>query len=257
MKVLIMSSSFRGFNLDEKGNKIPCIIDNENGFLDTLKKHLVKRKCMVIISGNPNKFHKNDPLIVTKQYFALSDLAFEEYIYVNYENKHMIKEFVEKADCINLFGGHLPTCNSFINELNLKELVKDFDGVLIGGSAGAMNMADIVYCKPEEDGEFIDKTFNRYKKGLGLTNINIIPHYYSIKDKTIDGARVIEDIISPDTNKTPLIVLPDGSYIVQEGSKQTLYGEAYLFENEKLFLICKNDEIRDLKSITLGVNYSK
>ena len=37
MKTLIMSSSFRGFTFDENGNKIPCQIDNENGFLDTLK----------------------------------------------------------------------------------------------------------------------------------------------------------------------------------------------------------------------------
>ena len=72
MKTLIMSSSFRGFTMDEDGNKIPCEIDNKNGFLDTLKKYLTKRKCMVIISGNPKKVHTKDPNTITRQYFALS-----------------------------------------------------------------------------------------------------------------------------------------------------------------------------------------
>lgn len=248
MKILIMSSSFRGFTTDENGNKIPCVIDNENGFLDTLKKHLTKRKCMVIISGNPKKLHSKDPNEITRQYFSLSDLAFDEYIYVNDVNKHNIKEYIAKADCINLFGGHLPTGNAFINELNLRELIRNFNGVLIGGSGGAMNMADVVYCKPEAEGEFADKSFNRYLKGLGLTNINIIPHYYLIKDKTLDGGRIIEDVIAPDTFKTPMIVLPDGSYIVQQGNNQTLFGEAFLFKNGKLTKICNNNENIDLKS---------
>lgn len=248
MKTLIMSSGFRAFTIDELGNKIPCKIDNENGFLDTLKKYLVKRDCMVIISGNPKKIHSKDPNKITKEYFAMSDIPFKEYIYVNDENKHNIKEYIKKADCINLFGGHLPTGNAFINELNLKEILQDYNGVIIGGSGGAMNMADIVYCKPESEGEYLNKNFNRYLKGLGLTNINIIPHYYSIKDKTLDGGRIIEDIIAPDTYKTPLIILPDGSYIVKEDNVETIFGEAFLFKDGKITQICKNNEKIVLKN---------
>lgn len=241
MKTLIMSSSFKGFTIDENGNKVPCVIDNQNGFLNTLKKHLTKRDCMVIISGNPKKIHNGDPNKITKQYFKLSGIPFKEYIYVNDQNKHNIKEYINKADCINLFGGHLPTGNAFINELNLKELVKDFNGVLIGGSGGAMNMAEVVYCKPENQGEFLNKNFNRYLKGLGLTDINIIPHYNIIKDKFLDGAKIVEEILAPDTFKTPLLVLPDGSYVVQTEDKKELFGEAYLFKDGKLNKICDND----------------
>jgi dipeptidase E len=246
MKTLIMSSSFKGFTLDENGNKIPCKIDNENGFLDTLKKYLTKRRCMVIISGNPKKLHTKDPNDITRQYFALSGIPFDEYIYVSDVNKEHIAEYIAKADCINLFGGHLPTANTFVNELNLRELVKDFNGVLLGGSGGAMNMADTVYCKPEAEGEFADKSFKRYLRGLGLTNINIIPHYYLIKDKTLDGGRIIEDVIGPDTYKTPMIVLPDGSYIVQQGDNVEIFGEAYLFKDGKITQINENNNTRSL-----------
>ena len=44
-----------------------------------------------------------------------------------------------------------------------------------------------------------------------------------------------------------MIVLPDGSYIVQQGDNQTLFGEAFLFKNGKLVKICNNNETVKLK----------
>ena len=57
-----------------------------------------------------------------------------------------------------------------------------------------MNSAQIVYAQPEMDGEAIDPEYKRFLKGLDLTKFQIIPHYYSIKDKKLDGLRIIEDI---------------------------------------------------------------
>lgn len=248
-KILILSSSFRGFTIDKNGNKIPCKIDNENNFLDTLKKYLTKRDCMVIISGNPQKTKTHNTIEITKKYFELSEIPFKKYIYVNIQNKDNIKEYINQADCINLFGDHLPTGNKFINELNLKDLLKDYSGVIIGGSGGAMNMAETVYCKSEESEEFLDKSFKKHLKGLGLININIIPHYNIIKNKSIDNVRIIEDILIPDSFTNEFFLLPDGSYIVQENKINTLYGEAYFMKNGEAKQICKNGESLNISKI--------
>lgn len=77
MKTLIISSGFKAFTIDENCDKIPCIIDNKNDFLDTLKKHLTKIKCMVIISGNPKKIYSKDPNELNRQYFKLSGISFK------------------------------------------------------------------------------------------------------------------------------------------------------------------------------------
>ena len=124
MKTLILSSSFTTYDTDSDGNRNPRVIDNENGFLDNLKKYMTKRKCMVIISGNPKKLRSGDPNYITRESFKMSGIPFEEYIYVDDSNKQNIKEYISKATCVNLFGGHLPTANAFINELNLKEHIK-------------------------------------------------------------------------------------------------------------------------------------
>ena len=243
MKTLIMSSSFTVYVKDKNGNEHARIIDNDNGFLDNLKKHMTRRKCMVVISGNPKKKRYGDPNEITRQSFAMSGIPFDEYIYVSDINKEHIAEYIAKADCVNLFGGHLPTANAFINELNLKELLKDYNGVIIGASGGAMNMAEKVYCIPEVEGEHTDKTFNRILDGLALTNINIIPHYKLFEKKVFtDGIKMLEDILLPDSYKTPMIAIPDRSYIIQQGKKIDIFGNSYLLRDGKVTQICENNK---------------
>ena len=141
-----------------------------------------------------------------------------------------------------MFGGHLPTANAFINELNLKELIKDFNGVVLGASGGAMNMAENVYCIPEVEGEHTDKSFNRILKGLALTNINIIPHYKLFEKKVFtDGIKMLEDILLPDSCEMPMIALPDRSFIIQQGTNVEIFGEAYLLKEGNITQINENN----------------
>lgn len=243
MKTLFITSSFNFYYKDENKVKHPRRIDNENGFLERLKKELVKRDVYVIISGKPKLERTSDPTEIYKQGLMMSDIPFKEYIYVDDSNKHNIKEYIEKADCIDLCGGHLPTCNDFINELNLKELIKDFNGVVIGTSGGGMNMADIVYCIPEIEGEHTDENFNRYLNGLGLTNIHTIPHYQYFKTMTFnDGTKMVEDILVPDSYNVEMIAIPDGSYIIQKGNEKTIYGEAYSISKGNIIKLCENNK---------------
>lgn len=243
MKTLFITSSFNFYYKDENKVKHPRRIGNENGFLDSLQKELVKRDLCVIISGKPKLERTLDPTDIYKKGLMMSDIAFKEYIYVDDTNKQNIKEYIEKADCIDLCGGHLPTCNDFINELNLRELIKDFNGVIIGASGGGMNMADTVYCIPEIEGEHTDQNFNRYLRGLGLTDIHTIPHYQYFKTMSFkDGVKMVEDILIPDSYKMDMIAIPDGSYIVQKGNDIVIYGEAYLFSKGKISRICENDK---------------
>jgi len=46
-------------------------------------------------------------------------------------------------DVVILAGGHAPTQNAFFHKIKLKELLKIFDGIVIGISAGTMNCADV------------------------------------------------------------------------------------------------------------------
>ena len=79
-----------------------------------------------------------------------------------------------------------------IRLLHLK--VKNAALAKIAWSAGSMNCADIVYAGPEFEGEAVDPLYERWITGLGITNINVFPHFQSLKDEYLDGLRLIEDI---------------------------------------------------------------
>lgn len=107
-----------------------------------------------------------------------------------------------------------------------------------------MNSADTVYAQPELEGESESSDYQRFLTGLGLTDIQIIPHWQYIKDQTLDGKRILEDITLPDSKGNKFYALVDGSYLEIEDETTTLYGEAYLIENGQITQICKENEHR-------------
>ena len=149
---------------------------------------------------------------------------------------------LKNYDVIILGGGHVPTQNKFFISINLKEKIKDFEGIIIGISAGTMNCADIVYAQPELDGESIDPNYKRFLKGLNSTKIQVLPHYYSIKDEKLDGKRIIEDITYEDSIDNCFYILPDGSYIIQTLKECCIYGEGFTVKNKIMEKICNNNE---------------
>ena len=156
-------------------------------------------------------------------------------------------EALHSYDVVFLGGGHVPTENAFFHRIGLREKIRDFDGIIMGISAGTMNAADTVYVQPEEAGEAVDPDFIRWTQGLGLTDKNILPHYNMVKDNILDGLRLFEDVTYLDSAGHPLYVLMDGSYILEHGGESLLYGEAYLLHNSVMECICHEGE-----TITLG-----
>ena len=149
---------------------------------------------------------------------------------------------LESVDVLVLTGGHVPTQNEFMKQLHLRERLRNYNGIIVAWSAGSINCAEIVYAGPDLEGEAIDPLYQRWITGLGLTNINIFPHFQSVKDDYLDGQRLIEDITYEDSMGHEIIALNDGSYIMIEDGTATLYGESYMIKDGKQWQICKDGE---------------
>ena len=118
----------------------------------------------------------------------------------------------------------------------------------MGISAGTMNCAEIVYAQPEMPGESIDPDYERYIPGLGLTDINVLPHYQEVKDNILDGRRLYEDITYEDSMDNAFIVLVDGSYVLQKDDEQWVFGESYLLWNGEMEQLCEDGENLELNT---------
>ena len=154
---------------------------------------------------------------------------------------------ISRTDVIILTGGHVPTQNAFFKKIGLKEKLKGYEGIILAWSAGSMNCADTVYAAPELDGEALDPDFKRWIPGLGITKVNIFPHFEMLRDDVLDGLRVVEDITFADSMGHEILALNNGSYIVVDDDKETLFGEAYRILDGKMELICKDGESIILK----------
>ena len=137
-------------------------------------------------------------------------------------------------DFVILGGGHVPTENAFFQSIGLAEKFREYQGIVMGISAGTMNCARIVYAQPEMPGEATDPSFERFIPGLGLTEYNIIPHFNAVRNDVIDGMRLIEDIAFPDSMGHTFYALTDGSYLLQTEDSAEIRGEAYMIRDGEI-----------------------
>lgn len=204
------------------GERIPTPLSSENGLLQSLQKRWKNGSNVLIISSDPNNIEKNDSVrSIFTTAFPMSGLSISR-IDICDSRDEKLAENISDYDVVILAGGHVPTQNKFFERIRLKEHIGDFDGILIGISAGTMNCAEVVYAHPELEGESIDKEYKRFLSGLGITRLMIIPHYQNIKDDILDGRRVFEDIAYPDSYGREFYALNDGSYFVIENNSTTL-----------------------------------
>lgn len=219
--------------LEESG----CI-NPANGLLDKLRHALPENGRMLFVCSAPDSYARTDFFAeFTKACFEKSGFRFGGLTVLDNRNARHAAKLVTEADFIFLAGGHVPSQNRFLAKINMRTLLRTFDGTLLGFSAGSMNSAETVYAQPELAGEAIDPQYKRFLPGLGLTKQILLPHYQAYKDEVLDGLRVYEEITYPDSMGRRFYALVDGSYILACDGYETLYGEAYLIENGAIYQI--------------------
>lgn len=236
MKLFITSSPF------VDGADRP-IMDPQNGLVWRLKQVLPPYCRCLYICSSPDRRDLNCTFGADVfQIFAEVGMPFSHYAVLDGDNFYEARKLVGESDLIVLAGGHVPTQNAFFHRIKLPELLKDYDGVVLGISAGSMNMAETVYAQPEEPGES-SPDYQKFIPGLGLTTVNILPHYQKVFNDEVDGLRLYEDITYPDSMGNRFFVLPDGSYIYQDEQQLILCGKGYSLCDGIMTQLTENEEI--------------
>ena len=226
-----------------EGVNLPFILKEENEFVANLSKYYVSGTNCLMICANPQAHEHNDRMAREfKDGFAYHGMVFEEMLMCDARNAERVGEMIQRSSMIILAGGHVPTQNAFFQEMGLREKLEGYEGAIMGISAGTMNCADVVYAQPEEVGESIDPNYQKFIRGLGFTDINVLPHYQMVKDWMLDGRRLYEDITFEDSFGQNFYVLVDGSYVMVENDKSILYGEAYFLRDGVMKQICQASE---------------
>lgn len=229
----------------------PCVIGADrailnpaNGFLDRIREALPPWPRLLFVCSDPGDHHGscafgNDMVDA----FREAGIRFASFHVLDGTNADQAEYLVKHSDFIILSGGHVPTQNRFFHEIGLGRLLVRYRGVIMGISAGSMNCAGLVYAQPEEDGESLDPGYARFLPGLGLTHVNILPHYQQVKDCILDGVRLFEDITFPDSMGHTFYALVDGSYLMRSEKGAAFFGEIYRLENGIMEWLTREGEI--------------
>lgn len=218
-------------------------LNSSNKFIEKLSLSLKHAKKALFIASDPDNYNFTEEFsFAIKETMKITEIVFDEYQVLDNRNDEHAKELVMNSDFIILAGGHVPTQNRFFQKMKLRELMKAYEGVILGISAGTMNSADIVYAQPELEGESTDSAYQRFLRGLNLTKCMIIPHYQDIKDQILDGKRLFEDITYPDSYGQKFYALPDGSYLYSKNGVEKICGEAYLIQDGNCVKVCSDGE---------------
>lgn len=247
--ILLMTSSPCDDNVPA-GVQLPCIFFRKNAFVDNLRAHWKPDSRLVVICSDPYNDPINDEMCDTfTKCFRYHGLTVSSSVMLDGRNERDAAGMIALSDVILLGGGHVPTQHAFFERIGLKKLLRGYTGMIMGVSAGSMNCTDPVYAQPELPGESVDPDYKRFIPGLGLSRVQVLPHYQMVKDNILDGKRLFEDITFGDSFGRTFYALVDGSYVMRIDDEYTLWGEGYRIRDGRIEHIC-----RDGEHITIGEN---
>lgn len=202
---------FSSFDKDIRYNKVTNYFKND----------MVLYKNIVFIPANFENMEKVNG-------YANIDVSWFKEIGINLNgitvlNDTMTKEemfrSIENTDIFFLMGGDTLKQNDFLMKNDLKPIIKTFKKVVIGISAGAINLSNISLCsKDEEDG--VEKTITY--EGIGRINYTIEPHF------DIDNKILLQNELYPLSEKMTIYSFPINTGVrIIDSNFEILYGDFY------------------------------
>lgn len=239
--ITFLTSSFVEFQ--ERSEYEPKPIVDSNCFTDNLKRFWMNGVHFLIFSSDPADYAMGDHLKKEMwDAFSLSGFDIEEMRVfddraIGDSPEASLREALRWADVLLLAGGHAPTQNAFLKKCKMKKILRDksvFDGIIIGISAGSINAASEAYLIPELEGESLNPNFVRFTDGLGLSNLNIVPHLEYMSTRDLDGQKIIDEIIAEDSQGKDIYLIDDGSYFIIKDGMTEFFGSGYVMRDGEI-----------------------
>lgn len=162
-----------------------------HGLGDMFKAELTDKKSIVYIPGSPEKIEKAKTKYVPAftEHFKRIGIEFEQSNIITPElSKEQAKEMIKSASFIMLMGGDPYKQREMCKKLDILFDLKQFNGIMLGFSAGAMLMSQYIIITPcsEEYPEF------HIEEGLNFDGLSIYPHN-NTSDETYPDTLVVGD----------------------------------------------------------------
>lgn len=188
----------------------------DHTFSQRLNKCMAQRNSFAFVASEfESDYKKND------RYFNHWLSMFED-IGIFFENAFCIdgrmtskqaQNVINTSDVIWLSGGDTPKQFEYLKKYGIDKTIKDYNGVIIGMSAGSINLGKTSICSLTS-GRYVQEVY----EGLGCVDISIEPHF------STDRSEEILEL----SKKYKIYGITDESAIVISENKMEFFGDVYL-----------------------------
>lgn len=190
-----------------------------------LEEDIADRKSLAMISSNP--LLNEDVGAAERSWLDQADIMFEDYHLINYHvQKEDAQAFIQNASAIFLLGGDTLKQNRFLIDYELSDIIKKSTAVVLGASAGAINMSAKWLCSknfgyPVEKSSLYD--------GIGLDNFSVLSHF-----DLENNMELVQDELSSLSEELNIYASNKDCAIRVKGDNVDILGNVYLISQSKI-----------------------
>ena len=179
---------------------------------------------MVVIPADPDNYAKNDKQFNGNEsvvgVFKTFKKIFPNLNILLLDNRVSLENGInslKNADIIYLLGGNPFIQLEYLQKNKFDLIIQNTSALIIGVSAGSMNLATNSYYSKDED-----YPESVVYKGLGITDITIDPHFDINNEEQVNEIRA-------NSKNIKIIGLPNNSAIVISNNNVRYIGTVYIF----------------------------
>lgn len=190
-----------------------------------LQEDITDRKSIAMISSNPSIYE--DDGATERSWLDQAGIMFDEYHLINYRlQKEEAQTKIQNASVIFLLGGNILEQNGFLMEYELSGPIKESSAVVMGTSAGAINMSAKWLCS-KSFGDEVDKS--SVYNGIGLDNFSVLSHF-----DLENNIPLVQSELSPLSEENNIYASNKDCAVRVMGDKIDVFGTVFLISHSKI-----------------------
>ncbi|MCM3711281.1 Type 1 glutamine amidotransferase-like domain-containing protein [Sporosarcina luteola] len=190
-----------------------------------LKMDITDRKSLAMISSNPSIYE--DDGATERSWLDQAGIMFDEYHLINYGvQKEDAQTIIQNASVIFLLGGNILNLNGFLMEYELSDSIKKSSAVVMGASAGAINMS-AKWLSSKNFGDEVE--MSSVYDGIGLDNFSVLSHF-----DLENNLALVQRELSPLSEEINIYASNKDCAVRVKGDKIDILGSVYLISDSKI-----------------------
>ncbi|STO08271.1 Type 1 glutamine amidotransferase-like domain-containing protein [Exiguobacterium aurantiacum] len=196
-----------------------------NNLAHALSRDTTTRHSLVMISSNPASTSVNG--FTELSWLEDAGIIFDEYHLINYEvGQKEAKRRISEASMIFLLGGDTVKQNMFLYEYDLLESIQSNGGIVIGASAGAINMSSKWVCSPNLG---YSTSATTIYNGLALHDFSVLSHF-----DLEHNMGVVKQELALLSEELPVYASNKDCAIRVQEKRIEIFGDVYLYSQRNM-----------------------